>query len=137
MKFTTWPTGGTIRILDKIPDFGSHLVTSRQSSHEVHQAHECPVCSALPHLRQEPRVRVTAIELVPVRVHKQPRWDKNGTYHRRIQRKWLKRWGYRSSGEPVVLSLSAKLARSVNHYDLEAGVSYETFLRTEGEDNGG
>lgn len=30
----------------------------------------------------------------PVRVHKRRRWDKSGKYHARIQKKWVKRFGY-------------------------------------------
>ena len=31
--------------------------------------------------------------VVPNRKHERPRWDRRGSYHRRIQKKWNKRFG--------------------------------------------
>jgi len=39
----------------------------------------------------------------PIRKHKGRRWDKRGTYHRRIQKKWNKRFGY-SQTEQFLIS---------------------------------
>jgi hypothetical protein len=41
----------------------------------------------------------------PARPHKRPRWM-SAAYHRRVQKKWLKRWGYRQ--EPCAYKIDPR-----------------------------
>ena len=47
---------------------------------------------------------LNAVEVFPARSHSRPRWDRKGTYHKRVQKKWNKRFGM-IVGAPKVLAL--------------------------------
>lgn len=41
-------------------------------------------------------IRTDFLPRLPVRIHRRQRWDRSGSYHRRVQKKWNKRFGTRA-----------------------------------------
>jgi hypothetical protein len=52
---------------------------------------------------------INVVAIRPNRIHKKPRWDRYGVYHRRIAKKWVKRFGTHA-GPPRVLVLPDRIA---------------------------
>lgn len=50
----------------------------------------------------------------PNKPHSRPRWDANGRYHRRIQKKWDKRFGVKT--EVVLVRLPAAVKNLFRSY---------------------
>jgi hypothetical protein len=56
--------------------------------------------------------------MVPVRQHKRQRWDRSGSYHRRVQKKWNLRFGVKH--ERRAIFDKTRNTMYVSHEDYEA-----------------
>lgn len=66
---------------------------------------------------------------VPVRILSQKRWMKNRCYHQRVQKKWIKKWGYVMEAAMYSVGHNAIFAHPSFKAKIESAIEEGTIIR--------